>query len=50
MRRVWEWVANKRTRNRATGDVILYGSDNTTVLETQVQSTTGSLDATSKGA
>lgn len=49
-RRLWEWSSRKRTRDRDTGAVRLYGVDNTTVLETQTQSTTGSVDQISKGA
>lgn len=50
MRRVWEWVANKRTRDRSTGTVQLFGADNTTVIETQTQGTSGTVDSQSKGA
>ncbi len=50
LRRAWEWVTNKVTRERTTGVMTLYGSDNTTVLETRTQSTTDTLDAISKGA
>ncbi len=50
MRRRWEWTVNKKTRNRTTGDVVLFGADNTTVLETQNQSTSGVTDTQTKGA
>ncbi len=50
LRRVFEWTANKKTRNRTTGDKIVYGVDGTTVLETQTQSTSGVTDQETKGA
>ncbi len=50
LRRLWEWRVNKRTRNRTSGDVVLYGTDNTTVLETSTQSTSGVTDTQTKGA
>lgn len=50
LRRAFEWVANKRSRDRSTGTVLLKGADDTTTIETQTQSTTGSTDAQSKGA
>lgn len=50
MRRLWEWTANLRTRNRSTGNVEVFGADNVTLLETQVQSTTGSVDQQTKGS
>ena len=39
LRRVWEWTANRKTRDRDTGNKVVYGADDVTVLETQVQST-----------
>lgn len=50
LRRVWEWWTRKRTRDRSTGTVNLYGANDTTVLETQTQSTSGTTDTISKGA
>ncbi len=50
MRRVWEWACNKRTRDRSGGTVTLFGADNTTAIEAQTQSTTGSTDTQTKGA
>lgn len=50
IRRLFEWAANKRSRDRTTGDVVLFGADNTTTLETQTQSTSGDVDTQSKGA
>lgn len=54
MRRVWEWVANRRVRTRSTGALVLYGADDTTPLEAQTQSTTGGtgseVDTQTKGA
>jgi len=54
VRRVWEWTTNRRVRNRTSGDKVLYGADNVTVLETQTQSTTvvgpDTVDAETKGA
>ena len=54
LRRVWEFVSNKRTRDRTSGNVTLYGADNVTVLEVQVQSTntvgSDSTDSQSQGA
>jgi hypothetical protein len=49
MRRVWEWVVNQRQRNRSTGDVTLNNAANSSTLETQVQSTTGSIDTQTQG-
>jgi hypothetical protein len=50
LRRAWEWATNKTSRDRSTGIVTLYGADNTTVLETRTQSTTGTTDSMTKGA
>lgn len=50
MRRVWEWVANRRTRDRATGSLLLYADNGVTVLETQTQSTVGTVDQQTEGA
>ncbi len=49
MRRVFEWAANKRTRNRTTGDVVLRNAGDTGTLETQTQSTSGVTDTQTKG-
>jgi len=40
LRRLFEKRANRRTRDRSSGAVVLYGADNATVLETETQSTT----------
>jgi hypothetical protein len=50
LRRVFEWRSNKRTRDRTTGNKILYDTDGTTALETQVQSTTSTVDQETQGA
>ncbi len=50
LRRAWEWVTNKVTRNRTTGVMTLYGADNTTELETRTQSTSSVTDQITKGA
>lgn len=50
MRRGWEWLVNKRTRDTATGDVKLYGADGVTVLETQNQATTAGVDTQTQGS
>ena len=41
VRRVFEWHANKRTRSRATGTVLLRNAADDGTLETQTQSTSG---------
>ncbi len=50
IRRLFEWSANKKTRDRSTGLKKVYGTDGTTVLETQTQSTTGTTDQETQGA
>jgi hypothetical protein len=50
LRRTWERMANKRTRDRGTGTKRLFGADGTTVLETQTQSTTSNVDQETQGA
>lgn len=54
MRRVFEKLCNKKTRNRATGVVTLFGADGVTALESQTQSsaTVGSVttDQETQGA
>ncbi len=50
MRRLFEWSANKKTRDRTTGQKKVYGADGSTVLETQVQSTGGTVDQETQGA
>lgn len=50
LRRVFEWAANRRTRDRATGDVTLYGADDATEIETQTQSTASDVDTQTRGA
>lgn len=49
MRRVWEWVGNQRQRDRSTGNVTLNNAANNAVLETQVQSTSGTVDTETQG-
>jgi hypothetical protein len=52
-RRAWEWVTNRTTRDRTSGNQVLYGADNTTVLETRTQSTSGTspvVDEITKGS
>lgn len=49
VRRIGEWVFNKRSRNRSTGDITLRNAGDTATLETQTQSTTGSTDTQTKG-
>jgi hypothetical protein len=48
MRQVWEEFANKRDRNVATGVRRVFAADNTTVLRTQTQSTSGDVDQVTK--
>lgn len=52
MRRVFEMMAggNKKSRDRATGIVTLYGADNVTPLQTHTQATAVLVDSESKGA
>lgn len=50
MRRVFEWIANKRTRNRSSGVVALRNASDTGDLEVQTQSTTGSTDTQTQGS
>lgn len=49
MRRAWEWVANKRTRDRDTGTVLLRNAADDATLETQTQSTASNVDTQTKG-
>lgn len=49
MRRVWEWATNKRTRDTNTGNVALRNAADSATLETQTQSTVGSVDSQSQG-
>jgi hypothetical protein len=50
LRRVFEWSANKRTRDRSTGTVILRNAADDATLETQTQSTVSTTDTISKGS
>ncbi len=50
LRRVWEWVANKRTRDRSTGTLLLRNAADDGTLETQTQSTASTTDTVTKGA
>lgn len=49
IRRTWEWIANQRQRDRSTGNVTLNNAANNAVLETQVQSTSGTVDTGTQG-
>lgn len=49
LRRVFEWTSNKKTRDRSTGEKLVYGDDGSTELETQTQSTSGTTDTESEG-
>jgi hypothetical protein len=49
IRRAFEWVANKRTRDRSTGTVLLRNAADNGTLETQTQSTSGTVDTQTKG-
>lgn len=49
IRRLFEWMANKRTRNRTSGDVVLRNAADSATLETQTQSTSGDVDTQTKG-
>ncbi len=44
IRRLFERTGNKRKRTRSTGLTQLYGADNTTLLESNMQSTTDGVD------
>jgi hypothetical protein len=50
MRQVWEESINKTDRNAATGVKRVFGADNTTVLRTQTQSTSGDVDQITKAS
>lgn len=50
VRRVFEWMANKRTRDRADGTVLLRNAADSATLETQTQSSLSTVDTISKGA
>lgn len=49
IRRVWEWNTNKRTRDTGTGTLLLRNAADSATLETQTQSTAGSVDTQTKG-
>lgn len=49
VRRIGEWVFNKRTRDQSTGNLVLRNAADTSTLETQVQSTSGTIDTQTKG-
>ncbi len=49
IRRLFEWTSNKRTRDRSSGTVLLRDATDATTLETQTQSTTGTIDTQTKG-
>ncbi len=49
VRRLFEWSANKRTRDRDTGTVLLRNAADSATLETQTQSTSGNTDTITKG-
>ncbi len=50
MRRLWEWAANKRTRDRSSGTLLLRNAADNATLETQTQQTSGTVDTQTKGA
>lgn len=50
IRRIWEWNANKRTRDRSTGVVNLRNDADSATLETQTQSTSGTVDTQTEGS
>lgn len=50
MRRGWEWLTNERDRDRSTGVVTLKNAAGNGTLETQTQSSSGTVDTISKGA
>lgn len=50
LRRVFEQDHNKRTRERSTGVVLLRNAADSATLETQTQSTSGTLDSITQGA
>ena len=49
VRRMFEKMSNKKTRDRSTGVVLLRNEADTTTLETQTQATVGTLDSITKG-
>lgn len=49
VRRIFEKMSNKKTRDRSTGQVLLRNAADTATLETQVQATVGTLDSITKG-
>jgi hypothetical protein len=49
IRRIFEWHANKRTRDRSTGAVLLRNAADNGTLETQNQSTAGTVDTQTQG-
>jgi hypothetical protein len=50
IRRLFEWSSNKKTRDTSNGQKKVFDTDLATILETQVQSTTGSVDQETQGA
>lgn len=49
IRRFFEWGSNKRTRDTGSGTVLLRNAADNATLETQTQSTVGTLDTQTKG-
>jgi hypothetical protein len=49
VRRIFEWMSNKRTRDRDTGTLLLRNTADNGTLETQTQSTVTTTDTISKG-
>ena len=49
VRRIGEWMTNKRTRDRSTGTRLLRNAADTATLETMTESTAGTTDAFSQG-
>jgi len=50
IRRIFEQDHNKRTRDRSTGTVLLRNAADSATLETQTQSTSGTVDTITQGA
>ncbi len=49
LRRIFEWGSNYQDRDRATGAVRLRNHGNTATLQTQTQSTSGTVDSQTEG-
>lgn len=49
IRRTFQWISNKRIRDRSSGAVSLRNDDDSNTLENQTQSTSGTIDIQSGG-